>query len=189
MKDRRVLKTEKAIREAFLSLLKDNDLNQITVSEISRRTDLGRGTFYLHYRDVYDLYNHIESDLYQELEQIFNNSYPSIEPQNLVSLTENITKYIYENRDIILTFIRLEGSEKTISKLKGFFSKIILQENLKLSGTEQSNGEYDTVEVIFTVSGVVGVIEEWLNNGIALPQKQVALMLNRILVKLNTNAE
>jgi len=59
MKDRRVLKTERAIRETFLSLLKDTNLNQITVTELSRRTDLGRGTFYLHYRDVYDLYDHI----------------------------------------------------------------------------------------------------------------------------------
>jgi len=103
-----------------------------------------------------------------------------------MNLTEGITKYIFENRDVFLTFIRLEGSEKTISKLKGFFSKIILQENVKLSGAVQSNAEYDAVEAIFTVSGVVGVLEEWLNNGIALPQEQVASMLHRILVKLNT---
>ena len=186
MKDRRVLKTERAIRETFLSLLKDTNLNQITVTELSRRTDLGRGTFYLHYRDIYDLYDHIENELYRELEQIFDSAYPSIDPQNLMNLTEGITKYIFENRDVFLTFIRLEGSEKTISKLKGFFSKIILQENVKLSGAVQSNAEYDAVEAIFTVSGVVGVLEEWLNNGIALPQEQVASMLHRILVKLNT---
>ena len=183
MKDRRVLKTEKAIREAFLSLLKEKDLNQITVSEISKRTDLGRGTFYLHYRDVYDLYDHVENELYRELEQIFVNAYPSNEPQNLMNLTEGITKFIYENRDVFLILVRLEGSAKTISKLKSFFSKIILQESVKLSGSD--NADYDVVETIFTVSGVVGVLEEWLNNGIALPQEQVASMLHRILVKLN----
>lgn len=120
MKDRSVLKTEKAIREAFLSLLKEKDLNQITVSEISKLTDLGRGTFYLHYRDVYDLYDHIENELYRELEQIFDNAYPSNDPQNLMNLTEGITRFIYENRDIFLILVRLEGSAKTISKLKSF---------------------------------------------------------------------
>ena len=35
MKDRRSIKTKKAIREAFLSLMKEKRLNRITVSEIS----------------------------------------------------------------------------------------------------------------------------------------------------------
>jgi len=183
MKDRRVLKTEKAIRETFLTLLKEKELNQITVSEISKLTDVGRGTFYLHYRDVYDLYDHIETELYQDLEEIFYSVYPSNEPQNLMSLTEGITKFIYENRDVFLILIRLEGSAKTISKLKSFFSKIILQESVKLSGSD--NADYDVVETIFTVSGVVGVLEEWLNNGIKLPQTQVAAILHQILLKLS----
>lgn len=183
MKDRRVLKTENAIREAFLSLLKEKDLNQITVSEISKRADLGRGTFYLHYRDVYDLYDTVENELYREFEQIFDNAYPSYEPQNLMHLSEDITKSIYESRDIFIILVRLEGSAKTISKLKSFFSKIILQESVKLSGSDSA--DYDVVETIFTVSGVVGVLEEWLNNGITLPQVQIASMLQKILVKLN----
>jgi len=147
---------------------------------------LGRGTFYLHYRDIYDLYGHVENELYKELEQIFDNSYPSIESKNLMNLTEGITKYIFEKREVLLTFIRLEGSEKTISKLKNFFSKIVLQETVKLSGSLGKNADFDAVEAIFAVSGVVGVLEEWLNNGIALPQEQVASMLHRILAKLNT---
>lgn len=79
--------------------------------------------------------------------------------------------------------VRLEGSAKTISKLKSFFNSIILQETVKLSGS--ANADYDVVETTFTVSGVVGVLEEWLNNGITLPQVQVASMLQVILVKLN----
>lgn len=186
MSDRRALKTEKTIRDTFLTLLKTKQLNQITVSEISRQSNLGRGTFYLHYKDVYDLYDHIENELYRDLEQIFISSYPSVYSKNLRNLTDGITRYIYENREVILTFARLEGSKKTISKIKAYFHKIVLQESKIISGIRQNSADYDTVETIFTVSGVVSVLEEWLNNGISLPQEQIASILDRILVKLNT---
>ena len=48
MEDRRSIKTKRAIKEAFLKLLHEKEINKITVSDLSRRADLGRGTFYLH---------------------------------------------------------------------------------------------------------------------------------------------
>ncbi len=53
MEDRRNKKTEQLIKRVFLKLLKEKSLNKITVAEIARLADLGRGTFYLHYGDVY----------------------------------------------------------------------------------------------------------------------------------------
>lgn len=67
MKDRRTIKTKRAIRESFLELLKEKEVQQITVSELSRKADLGRGTFYLHYQDVFDLYEQLEKELFDQL--------------------------------------------------------------------------------------------------------------------------
>ncbi len=46
--DRRYLKTEKAIQDAFFSLVKEKN-TRITVTEIARRANIDRKTFYLHY--------------------------------------------------------------------------------------------------------------------------------------------
>lgn len=53
--DRRVVKTRKAITEALIGLLKEQDFEQITINDIADRADVNRGTVYLHYTDKFDL--------------------------------------------------------------------------------------------------------------------------------------
>lgn len=53
--DRRVRKTKKQLRECLTRLLKEKKVQDITVRELTDMADLNRGTFYLHYRDVFDL--------------------------------------------------------------------------------------------------------------------------------------
>lgn len=184
MQDRRTIKTKRAIREAFLSLLKKKSLNKITVAEVSQKADLGRGTFYLHYKDIYDLYNQIENDLYIELEQLFDNAYPSTDPTNLFGLIDTITKYLEENRKVFLLLIRPEDNGKTLHKLKTIFSKKVLWETSDLYTCE-----YDIVESMFIVTGVIGVVEEWLANRIELTQKQLADMIYKVILKIDSNNE
>lgn len=55
-KDLRVIKTERAIYSALVELLKKKDLEKITVSELSEKAEINKATFYLHYSDIYSLY-------------------------------------------------------------------------------------------------------------------------------------
>ena len=180
--DRRSAKTKRAIRESFLLLLKDKNINQITVAEISRKADLGRGTFYLHYKDVFDLYSCIENDLYSELEKLFDNAYPSTDPVNLLNLTNTLTEYFESNREIFLRLVRPENNGITLHKLKTMFTNKVMLEESGLSVSE-----YDAVESMFIVSGVIGVLEEWIMKGLDLPQKQIADILHKIILKFGTS--
>ena len=58
--DRRVRKTKKAICDVFCELTKDKKLNEITIKELCAKADINKSTFYLHYRDIYDLAEMIE---------------------------------------------------------------------------------------------------------------------------------
>jgi AcrR family transcriptional regulator len=53
--DRRILRTRRSLRNALLNLIKEKDFDSISVEEITDRADLGRATFYLHYKDKEDL--------------------------------------------------------------------------------------------------------------------------------------
>ncbi len=53
--DRRVSRTKKALRCALQELINEKDYDQVTVEEITERANLGRTTFYLHYKDKEDL--------------------------------------------------------------------------------------------------------------------------------------
>jgi len=176
--DRRTLKTRKAIREAFLNLLGKKSINRITVAEISQLADLGRGTFYLHYKDIYDLYSNIENALYSEAEHLLDRVCANDSPENLKNLTNAITNFIADNRTTFLLLNGVENNGKTLHKLRRLFHKKLILDNADLY-----QSDYQVVECMFAVSGVIGVLEEWLFNRIEIPQAQIAESLYRILHK------
>lgn len=65
--DLRIRRTQKAIREAFFSLIEERDFEHITVKDITDRAMISRNTFYLHYSDKYDLFNKICDELMRTL--------------------------------------------------------------------------------------------------------------------------
>ena len=54
--DLRVVKTKESIEQAFLSLLAKKPLQKISIVELAREARINKGTFYLHYTDIFDLY-------------------------------------------------------------------------------------------------------------------------------------
>lgn len=53
--DRRVQRTRKLLHEALLSLIRERKYETITVQDILDRADIGRSTFYMHFRDKDEL--------------------------------------------------------------------------------------------------------------------------------------
>ncbi|VTS23212.1 TetR family transcriptional regulator [Streptococcus pseudoporcinus] len=43
------------LREALIALLADKDFETISVADLTKKAGLNRGTFYLHFRDKYDM--------------------------------------------------------------------------------------------------------------------------------------
>jgi len=54
--DRRSQRTRHLLSEALVQLIREKDYNAITVSDIIERANVGRSTFYAHYRDKDDLF-------------------------------------------------------------------------------------------------------------------------------------
>ena len=48
-------KNETRNQTSLLDLTKEKPINKITIAELSQQADIGRGTFYTHYEDIYDL--------------------------------------------------------------------------------------------------------------------------------------
>ena len=69
--DQRKVKTQQAIQDAFLQLRKDKPLEQISVTELARLARISKATFYLHYRDIFDLSEKLQTaSIRQVLDQI-----------------------------------------------------------------------------------------------------------------------
>ncbi|MDR3574641.1 MAG: TetR/AcrR family transcriptional regulator [Anaerolineaceae bacterium] len=53
--DRRINRTRRLLRDSLLSLILEKGYAAVTIEEITERADLGRTTFYLHYKDKEEL--------------------------------------------------------------------------------------------------------------------------------------
>jgi AcrR family transcriptional regulator len=61
--DRRVARTRLALRDAMLHLLHDRGWDELGIQEICDRANIGRSTFYIHYRSKEDLLSEGLNDL------------------------------------------------------------------------------------------------------------------------------
>ncbi|WP_164779648.1 TetR/AcrR family transcriptional regulator [Paenibacillus kobensis] len=69
--DPRIKRTLHLIRDALISLMEEKGFEHITVRDITGRAEINRATFYLHYRDKYDLLDSIVNEMLSEFEAAF----------------------------------------------------------------------------------------------------------------------
>jgi AcrR family transcriptional regulator len=60
--DLRIYKTKKNIKSAFLELRSKKKLDKISVTELAKIALISKATFYLHYKDIYDLSEKLEDE-------------------------------------------------------------------------------------------------------------------------------
>jgi len=64
--DRRVIRTKQVILEALVTLIEEKGIDAVTVKDITRKANINRGTFYLHYQDKTDLLEKTVGDIMEE---------------------------------------------------------------------------------------------------------------------------
>ena len=104
--NRRVQFTRNALRGALLELLRHKPVKSITVTDLCACADINRSTFYLHYKDVYDLLGEMENDLLVQMQRAFhpeNNSPHAMLP---------MIRVIYENRTLCLAILGENGDPR-----------------------------------------------------------------------------
>jgi len=101
--DRRIQRTRKLITDALLNLLMDKKFSEITIQEITDTANVGRATFYLHYRSK-------DECLMQLLTEGFDSLVAEIEKNNeeqndFVTSIELTFAHISNNRKLYLALL------------------------------------------------------------------------------------
>ena len=113
--DLRIERTQKNIREAFLRLRAKKPIEKITVKELSEMAYINKATFYLHYKDIYDLSDKIENDLLFKCISTISVEDFFLE-DGCLSLFENFTSES-ELFTILFSGSRIDSSVRKIDKL------------------------------------------------------------------------
>lgn len=176
--DRRTIRTRQAIRDVFVQLLQKKSLNKISVSEITNEANIGRGTFYLHYEDVYSLYEQLVNELLENLITLFDSVYPDKGTNNYMVFSQKLIDYLEENAILFILLIGQDNEGKVNQRLK----KILTTKVIEIEQIDKTDIT-SLIEISFTVSGIVGVLTDWLMDGMNIKKEYLSEIINTLIEK------
>lgn len=68
--NRRKRESREKIEKAFVEFIQNKEINEISVTDICKKTNLNRSTFYANYLDIYDLADKIKERLEMEVDSL-----------------------------------------------------------------------------------------------------------------------
>ncbi|MGE4549001.1 MAG: TetR/AcrR family transcriptional regulator [Intestinibacillus sp.] len=174
--DRRIRRTKRLLRQALAELMLEKEFKDITVTDVVDRADINRGTFYVHYRDVYDLREKIENEMIADFRSMLTGILPSPEHQSLRPVLEQAVDYLEENREMVCSLLRAVGSDGFKDKMM----RIIEECRLSVSNAPREKESYIAQ---YIASGVIGVLSKWLLQENRLSRVMLIDMLDELLGK------
>lgn len=142
-------KTKKLIKRAFAELINEKkELNKITVTELVKRADITRGTFYTHYDDIYDVANEYQLETIDLL----------VSDENILYTRNDILNYF---NDIISC---LKKNEETYRMLLSSNEPFMFLEKLKKMASQKilfalqnivKDNPYLELDVSFFINGII----------------------------------
>ena len=173
--DLREKKTKRSIKNAFIKLRSTKPLERITIKELVESAEISKATFYLHYRDIYDLSDSLQKELIQEILQSLDQ--PELFLSNTTAFTSALFYAFSDHHSMIE--ILFSGSQSAIlplsieKELKEYIFKIIpsARDNAKFNIllTYQILGGYHAYQQYYPHYGIdyiVDVIKEITGNSL-----------------------
>ncbi len=170
--DIRVRRTKKLLYKGIAELGKTKSINKITVKELTDLVEINRGTFYLHYKDIYDLVDSIEDELCEEFDQKVLTVTPDDVLQRPVDVLETFFEYFRTYNDIFNVLMGENGDAKFVYKFGELMNTKIL-EIFKGIFPNMSVENYD-FSYNFGKFGFIGIIHCWAIKYPHLPSREIA---------------
>ena len=177
---RSAVRSRRLINQAFLELLQEKSFEKITVTDIVKRADINRSTFYAHYPDVRGmveaLMNHA---INKSLELIAELDFQELFTDPIPFLTELISIGM-EN----LELSRLLGSSdyalrqveemKTIM-MKNAVTTVGIPEEIRSSNVFQ-------IQISFFIGGILNTFQQWLQGNLVCSTEEILEQIAHLIL-------
>lgn len=182
--DRRTRKTKTQIKLALIELMAQKDVNKISVKELAELADINRGTFYLHYDDVYDVLEQIQNEFIETINRILDECIPHTFLNTPLILFEKIATLIEKDLPYYRKMMNNKYSFELHEKLKGIITDKITTGS-KLYENYAKDPRY-RFAVVYIVSGTCDYFREWILSDERVPLAELNTIIEKlILVGLN----
>ena len=186
--DLRISRTYKLIKEAFLELMEIQGFDKITVKDLTNKAMISRTTFYLHYKDKFDLLEQIENEILDGFKSILDEVCineiitKDFSIEKYSTLLIRIYEYIKENQQFFKLIMGKNGDPSFYYKLnetmKLTVDKNILIDRLKIP---------EHYAIAFIIGFQTSIINEWINTGMKETPYEIASIVTQVMNNVPKN--
>lgn len=168
--------TRAHLMQAFWELYLEKPIDKITIREITDRAGYNRATFYLHYRDVYDLFEQFEEGILCQIRQLVNDRLLSQETLDF----SNHMGFIVQLAERFNGFMpRLLNNDPSFAtRLKSIITPLL--DRFIITDDALSADEQDILRE-FYATGLLNAISTWMSMRDRMPIDQFVELIVRTL--------
>lgn len=177
--DRRILRTRAQLKSALTALLAEKDIQDITVSELADKVDISRGTFYLHYKNVFDMLRKIEEEMLDGLREAISVA-PKNASENPFWRLHPTYEFFTKHGAITSVLMGPHGDPSFMKRVQA----VLLEDCRKDYARAFPTGNEQDYEYLFSflLGGSLYMLEVWLRTGQKESPDLMAERTNRVVL-------
>lgn len=170
-------RSRQALCTALLALLEEKAFEKITVRDITARADIGYATFFRHYPDKDALLNDLVAE---EINKLLAMTVPIVFTVDTLASAQALCAYLWEHRKLWSALF----TGGAANKLKEEF--VSQAQQLAADRAQAHSWLPGDLNVVFAVSATVEILAWWLKQSDPPPVKQIAEILDRLVISPST---
>ena len=187
--DERVIKTKKLIKTALSELIQEKGFDHVSITDLTQRANINRGTFYLHYQDKYDLLEKFENEVLDDINTNAENYIKSIKDIDFLGedfsneikpFINKIFTYIKENYIIMKVILGPKSDMRFQNKIKKALNILLTEKGWDNYFDSQNTFVSKDYFISYLLSAHIGVIRQWIDSGMNESAENMAEMISKM---------
>lgn len=186
-------KTKKLLEDTLIKLMLEKDLDKISVKDLTDELDINRGTFYLHFKDKYDLLQQKEDEILEEFNSIIISILRELhkdfilpsDKEILISFFTSVYTYIKENGDFMKVVLGPNGDLNFQMKIKNLIESWLVKNISVNNDIEKMPIKYLSA---IASSAQLGIIQKWVKSGMKETPEELAYFISNIIYTIYNGA-
>jgi AcrR family transcriptional regulator len=199
--DRRIQRTRQSLRTALLTLIKEKGYDAISIEEITERANVGRATFYLHYKNKEDLLLEEFSEMANEKVQILSEvpfsawlPLPDDSEENPKQPSPPLLivfQHIYDNAELYYILLKSEKSSRIVERIRKISTESIVKFMENKAQTEPIPLHFKVPMDFFAAffsGALLSIVDWWLEEDMRHTPEEIARLFQSLFFKGAINA-
>jgi AcrR family transcriptional regulator len=178
--DRRILRTRQRLREALLSLIVERSYEKTSVQDILDRAEIGRATFYEHFRSKEDLLaSGIEQLRVHLLQEWESNSNAGRTPVERLGFALALFRHVDGHRRLYRAIVGRESGVIVERKMRRMLADLV-REDLKSCKSAGQKTISTDLAVQYVVGALWSVLTWWMDYRVPLSPEDMNSIFRRL---------